>query len=125
VRFPVSVETLIVDGLAAARLTRLVTTDRVTRRARDLFIEGAYESAGLAAATRPFIDSPGDWAEWAAEDRDVPPTAYLVTCDWCTGAWVAALLALGHVVAPKATRVVTRAAAVAWVAGLLARPPVS
>lgn len=64
--------TLLVGALATARLTRLVTADRITQAPRT-WLQIRLDPDGLAA--------------------------YLLTCDWCasvyTGAGVAALLAWG------------------------------
>lgn len=55
--------------LAAARLTQLVTTDSITKRPRE-------------AVT-----------EWADRRRGTRPLAVLINCGWCVSVWVAAALA--------------------------------
>lgn len=74
---------LVVMILATWRLTRLVTTDRVTRKYRVWLIRWAYARHGEDLA-----DDPGDVDETAAKDDEAPLPAYLVKCAWCAGAWV-------------------------------------
>lgn len=85
--------TLLTAALATARLTRLVTTDRITR-------------------------APRDWVLMRIDPEGLP--AYLVTCDWCvsvyTGAGVAACVAWGPAWAPW----VLAALAFSYTAGWLA-----
>ena len=85
--------TLLTGALATARITRLVTTDRITQAPRTWL--------------QLKLDPDGLWA-------------YLVTCDWCAsvyaGAGVAAALAWG----PTWTVWVLAALAFSYVAGWLA-----
>lgn len=53
----------VVAALAVARITRLITTDYLTAAPRSAIIR------------------------WAGADSH---TAYLITCPWCSGFWVAA-----------------------------------
>jgi hypothetical protein len=82
---------LVVDALAVARLTRLVTTDEVPfGPARDLLLDAAPDSK---AAT-------------------------LVSCDWCAGMWCAAAVAFARWRWPRAWPVLARVLAGSQVAGM-------
>lgn len=85
--------TLLIGALATARITRLVTTDRITL-------------------------APRTWIQVRLDPDGLP--AYLITCDWCAsvyaGAGVAALLAYG----PAWAVWVLAALAFSYVAGWLA-----
>lgn len=81
---------LAVDAAAAYRLTRLVTTDRISDPLR--------EAIGR---------------RWPESRLDV-----LVNCPWCTGVWVAAGVQAASTFAPRAWRPVARALAVAAIAGV-------
>lgn len=79
----------LVLGLAAFRLTRLVTTDRVTAPVRDHVAE-SFRRAGMEQAR------------------------YLLGCDWCVGVWAA-----GAVLALESTRTGRRANRLLAVAALV------
>ena len=78
--------TLVVDALAIARLTRLVTTDRITRPWRARAVAAAYAPAPL----------PDGWhdlgPETVTDDPDAPSLAYLLSCDWCASLYCAILV---------------------------------
>ena len=86
--------TLLIAALATARLTRLVTTDRITQAPRQWLLR-RLNSEGLAA--------------------------YLIVCDWCvsvyTGAAVVGVILLGGTPGYW----VLAALAFSYVAGVLAR----
>ena len=63
---PADVGQAVVLAAAAARLTRLVTEDEITRPAREMVI---------------------DWSERGGPWRQ--KMAYLVDCQWCTSIWAA------------------------------------
>lgn len=70
--------TLLVYALAVARVTRLVTADKITEGLRGRVIRWADRRAGV---------DPAD---------EFPPTpllAYLVTCPWCVSIYVGAVAA--------------------------------
>lgn len=85
--------TLLIGALATARITRLVTTDRITL-------------------------APRTWIQIRLDPDGLP--AYLITCDWCAsvyaGAGVAAALAYG----PAWTVWALAALAFSYTAGWLA-----
>lgn len=84
---------LVVDALAVARLTRLVTTDEVPfGAARDLLLDAA---PGSKAAT-------------------------LVTCDWCASVHVAVFVVFARWRWPRVWPVVARVLAGSQAAGMLA-----
>lgn len=77
------------DALAAFRLTRLVTTDRIFDAPRERFIAAAYQRSGDGEA--PDLIS---WRELALVDKDAPMAAKWITCNWCMGVWVGLAVAL-------------------------------
>lgn len=87
------IDTLVVDGLAAARLARLVTTDALT--------------APLRRRVR-----------WAVGDGHLPEMAEtFIDCSWCVTVWTAAAVMVARTCAPRAWEPVARALAVSMVAG--------
>lgn len=78
---------LLVDALAAYRLTKLVTDDSLTEPLRAEYVRVVY-----AIADRPEPLDQGDGrelAELAMEDPDHPKWVELASCRWCAGMWVA------------------------------------
>lgn len=97
-----AVSDLIVDALAAYRVTRLVTRDTITKRLREHVLAIIYSGreaprvrinvgrAGHPDETVPGqeieFDSLVDRVEW---ERDAAPKlATLLLCPWCVGVWV-------------------------------------
>lgn len=103
---------LVVDALAAYRLTRLVTTDDLTDEPRSAVIRWAYRRAGDHRFTDP--------VEFVHGDAAAPKLATLVTCPWCAGMWVALGVAVARRVAPRSWRVLAEALAMSAVTGLIA-----
>lgn len=110
---------LILDALAAHRLTRLVTADVITAPVRDRIIEWAYGRDGAPSEVLDDAEAYG-WTEAALNDDDPPKLATLVTCRWCTGAWVAAAVVAARYLAPRAWHPVATALAVSSAAALIA-----
>lgn len=110
---------LVVDALAAFRLTRLVTKDRITRPARESWVQAAYEATGTVPRGADRY-GPGDWETWAEHDENAPALAEFILCPWCVGAWIAAGVVAARVVAPRAWGPVARALATSAVTGLIA-----
>lgn len=88
--------TLAEDGLAVFRLTRLVVDDTLLDAPRDAVLE--------------VLDGGGPLARKVGEG---------LRCYWCVSVWVGAGAALASLAAPRAWRVVARAAAASAIAGLL------
>lgn len=136
-------------ALATHRLTRLLVTDEITRPARDRVIGHVYRSLGLeargpelaarhrlqpttAAATAVLPDEPtaADWWEqptdaipWSkvvGKDPHPPRLAYLATCPWCAGVYVAAAVTILERRGPRWWPPVRSALAIAGAAGILA-----
>lgn len=112
---------LIVDAVAAARITRLVTMDVISEPVRGRLIRAAYlvargeDEVGDRERDEPY----STWTERAADDREAPSFATLLVCPWCTGFWVA----VGVVGLRRRARwwpAVSEAFAVAYAAGILA-----
>jgi hypothetical protein len=104
------------DALAVRRLTRLVTTDRLTAEAREETIRAAYAEAGSMPG-----DIVGTWTDWAQFDDGAPHKAVLISCDWCASVWFAVFAAIARHILPEVWQTVSRALAVAELAGILAR----
>lgn len=85
--------TLLAGSLATARLTRLVTTDRITQAPR-LWLAAKLPEGGLAQ--------------------------YLITCDWCASVYAGACVALGLCYAGPSALWVCAALSFSYVAGWLA-----
>lgn len=81
--------TLVVYVLAIARVTRLVTTDKLSERLRTAVIRWAYVRKYPACR----IGTRGMRAEalrLMVNTGEQPMLAYLITCRWCMSIWVAA-----------------------------------
>lgn len=110
---------LLVDAVAAYRLTKLVTDDTITRGPREAVIREAY----LRAGHPPEIVEGDDLTEMAIVDTvegTAPKIATLVTCRWCAGMWVGAGVIAARRLAPRAWSPVAETLAVAAAAALLA-----
>lgn len=122
---------LLVDALAAYRLTKLATDDSITEGPRAAIVHAAY-------AGRP-LPEPYEWRQDlgrfvvvtdgvhvvpAADvviDTDLPPkVAELVTCRWCAGMWLSAGVVAAARLAPRAWRPLARALAFSAAAALIA-----
>lgn len=116
---------LVVDALAAYRLTRLASADTILVGPRNQLVRWAYLHSDypLSPADRHLLDL-GDanaWAEQAMGDEaDAPKLASLVTCRWCTGVWVAAGVVLARRFAPHQWQPVAEGLAIASAAALVA-----
>lgn len=116
---------LAIDALATFRLTKLVVDDQLTAELRDAIIEGAYVAAGrreqvLAGWDEDPTGTPGAWAdEIVPNDPDPPKLAFLFTCPWCAGMYVAAGVAVARRVAPRSWGALAKVLALSASAGLL------
>lgn len=105
---------LLVDALATYRLTRLATADVISEPVRMAVLRRA------GAEPAPGSDDPT--AQEVVEGLEDPPRlATLVTCRWCAGIWIAALVAGARHAAPRAWQPVARGLALSSAAVLLAR----
>lgn len=111
---------LLVDGLAAYRLTRLVTADVITAGRRDWFISEAYSRAGAGTHDVLTAAEQWGWTEAAMQDDDPPKLATLVTCRFCAGVWVAAGVVLARRVIPRQWAPIADMLAIAAAAALIA-----
>lgn len=110
---------LVVDALAAYRLTRLVTSDRIADAPRDAVVLWAYSRAGRGLTIEGDA-SPGAWSEAVAQDPDPPKLAYLVTCPWCSSWWIGLAVVAMRRLAPRWWAPMAEALALSAVAGLVA-----
>lgn len=119
---------LLLDGLSAYRLTRLVTHDTLTAEQRDAIIRSAYEAAGRREEQERRFDAefedgalPDTWAQIVVpNDPDPPKLATLVTCPHCAGVYVAFGVVILRRLFPKWWAPVAEALALSAVTGLLA-----
>lgn len=103
---------VVIDALAVARLTRLVTRDRVAGEFREAWIEEAYRRDG-----RSTTDAPSAEAKLAL-DVNPPLSAYFIRCPWCVSMWIALWVVALRRVAPRLWHPVATALAMSQVAGL-------
>ena len=80
---------LLLDVLAAARITRLVVEDDITSGPRRALIRFAYARAG-----RPLDDAEDPEHAVLVDTADPPKVARLITCPWCVGVYVAGAVVL-------------------------------
>lgn len=73
---------VLVYALAVARVTRLITADKLTEVPRDRLTDAAWRRR-----------YGGQWAAARADKADEPLPAYLLTCPWCASMYVAAAAA--------------------------------
>lgn len=103
----------VVDALAVARLTRLVTKDIVTAQFRDAVIAASYGDPGKRI---PELS----WSETVTLDDDPPKLATLITCPWCSSVYVAAGVFLARRFVPRVWAPVAASLAMSQVAGMIA-----
>ncbi len=112
----------VLDVLATYRLTRLVVADTLTETPRLYAVLAAYDRAQRPL---PVLDHLGGFKPTGNEiveaDDDPPKLAYLVTCPWCSGFYVAIGVTIARAALPRAWGRVARALALSAAAGLLAR----
>lgn len=118
---------LLLDFLAAYRLTRLVTADTILDGPRDALVQHAYVEArriavGMKVAELAGIslDCPGGWSELAQEDKGAPKLAKLITCRWCSGAYVSAAVVIARRRFPRQWAPIAEALALSASAALIA-----
>lgn len=113
---------LVLDAVAAYRLTRLATADVITEPARSAIIEAIYwrsdpEHAQAIVDSQPYQT----WSERAMDDVDAPRWATLLVCRWCAGWWISVLVVVARRRWPRAWQPLAEVAACSAAAALLAR----
>lgn len=106
---------LLVDGLAAFRLTRLARTDGITAPARDWIVERSVEVIPGVHECNPKCGPDGHVAWMEPRIKNVQPFAFvreLLDCPNCTAVWCAGLTLLF----PRQLRYLLAVAAVAGAA---------
>jgi hypothetical protein len=93
----VEVRDMLLMGVASHKLSRLVTKDKITSFARAPFTR--YQRKG----------APGEVEESPRGRGLRRAIGELLVCPYCLSVWTSAGLHLGHVYAPRGTRVVTSA----------------
>jgi len=84
---------LVILGLATYRVTRLVTRDVITAKAREFF-----------------------WKKFPPESSYI---GYLSTCEWCFSFWIGSGFVISSIIIPEITYVVATIYSVSAIAGLL------
>jgi hypothetical protein len=106
---------LVVDGLAAYRLTRLATADIISepwrRSVVDRLVEGGDEPPADGATAQDVVDAM----------TEPPRLARLITCRWCAGMWIAAGVVGARTLAPRAWSPLATTLALSAAATLIAR----
>lgn len=105
---------LTVDAFATARLTRLITADRITRRSRADLIRKVY---GHDHTMTDLSDV--EVEDYAADDPDSPFAASLLTCGACCSVWIAFGVCVARRLMPRVWGPVARMLAVSQAALLL------
>lgn len=123
----------VIDVLAAYRLTRLTTTDTITRPARVRVIRYAYGQRQSNPAwlkrsdgevTEPYwrgAQTESEWDRAPHDDDDAPKLAAFIICPWCVGFWISGFVVVARRYAPRIWDPVARALATSAAAALLAR----
>lgn len=108
---------LVVDALAAYRLTRLATADVISEPWRRSLVDRMVPDG---PETQEALGS--DTAQQVVDQlADPPKLARLVTCRWCAGMWIAGSVVAARRAAPRAWAPVATALALSAAASLLAR----
>jgi hypothetical protein len=105
----VPIADVVLLGAAAHRLSRVVSSDRVT--------------AAIRAPFTRYVDSPGG-GEVEEEPRGKgfqKAVGQLLTCRFCVGPWIAMALVSGLTLRPRATRIVSALFAVSAVSDFIHR----
>jgi hypothetical protein len=112
---------LVVYALAVARVTRLITADRLFADSRDNFVNWAWKREYGIRLVRNA--SRFAWEVAREEGAVEPRLAYLVTCSWCASIYVGAAAAPLWYWLGSSPWVLVPAAALAlsYVTGFLAR----
>lgn len=108
--------TIAVDLAATARLTRLITTDRLTRRPRAAALAAAYRRVDVALP--PGFEEIG--APVVLDDPQAPDLAYVLCCDWCASMWVGLLVVAARRFVPGVWDPIARALAASYLSGVVA-----
>lgn len=117
----------IIDGLAAHRLTRLVTADTITQPARATLIRIAYDADPdayhrMSEALDREVDkmSDAELDDLPEVDEQPPKLAAFIRCRWCTGLWISGFVVVARRYCPRVWDPVARALALSTVAALIA-----
>lgn len=82
---------LVVYALAVARLTRMITADKILERPRVAFVKWAWRRSYSWIKAEAKEDRNKALAAVMANHADRPPMlAYLAFCPWCVSIWIGA-----------------------------------
>lgn len=112
---------LLVDVVAAYRLTRLATADVLTQPMREHLIRWTYIRDPDRENPAVPVFLPTAWQETVEDDPNPPKLATLITCRWCSGVWIGALVAAARWTIPGVWAPIAYALTAATAAAFLAR----
>lgn len=113
---------LLIDAVAAYRLTRLATADAITEDMRGAIVTASYawngdeDQLALQRDGNPF----STWADLVGMDPEPPKMAKLVTCRWCAGWWISVAVVVMRRRWPRLWEPIADVAACSAAAALLA-----
>lgn len=107
------VDEAIVDVLAVARLTRLITRDTLTRPYRAAIIRHAYGPEKSEGLSDMFTE------QMVHDDHEAPRLAELVTCGWCSSMYAAVFVVAARRFAPRLWDPLARVLAASLVTGIV------
>jgi hypothetical protein len=110
---------LVLDALAAYRLTRLATADTLLNVPRAQVVRWAYVGSAPYSVPPEVVDA-GGWVAFAMDDGEAPKLATLVTCRFCAGMWVSLAVVAARRLFPRAWPPMAKALAFSAGAALLA-----
>lgn len=111
---------LLLDALAAYRLTRLITADAILDGPRDAVVAWAYGDRRENGDEPSMPEVPGAWSGYAMDDDRAPKLATLVTCRWCSSVYIGFAVVAARRLFPRAWTPIAEALALSAGAALLA-----
>lgn len=111
---------LLLDALAAYRLTRLITADTILDGPRDEFVWRAYRAAGRDGEVNVHSPDWHGWSDFALSEDDPPNPAAGILCRFCVGVWVGFGVVIARRLFPRAWPPIAEALALSAGAALIA-----
>ncbi len=113
---------LLLDFLAAYRITRLITADTIMDGPRDALVWKTYlrHPKPKHNPDAPDAWSPKGWAEFAQDDPDAPKLAAGILCRYCVGVWVGFAVVIARRRFPRQWAPIAEALALSAGAALIA-----
>jgi hypothetical protein len=108
---------MVVDVLAAYRLTRLATADIISEPARQTAVTRLLRGSDHV----PEMDHDQTAEQLVEAVKDPPKLARLITCRWCAGVWIAGAVVAARTLVPGRWDPIAKGLALSAGAALLAR----